>query len=98
MPIHSLRKLLGHQHLNTAQIYAWIYDQTLYRQFREAPAKLEDLVNDEWPQTRTRIPVREEIEVAEAFGIYAFTKLLKITTQLYPADYIESTPFTLVAM
>jgi site-specific recombinase XerD len=57
MPIHSLRKLLGHQYLNTTQIYARIYDQTLYRQFREATARLEDLADDEWPQTITSAPV-----------------------------------------
>ncbi len=41
MPIHSLRKLLGHQHLNTTQLYARIYDETLYKQFTEAMSKLE---------------------------------------------------------
>ena len=66
MPIHSLRKLLGHQHLNTTQIYARIYDQTLYRQFREATARLENLAVDEWPQTITGAPVRAEKEAAEA--------------------------------
>jgi len=65
MPIHSLRKLLGHQHLNTTQIYARLYDQTLYRQFQEATARLEVLAVDEWPQTSTRAPVRAQMEVAE---------------------------------
>lgn len=46
MPIHSLQKLLGHEHLNTTQVYAQIYDQTLYRQFREATARLEGLALD----------------------------------------------------
>jgi len=66
MPIHSLRKLLGHQHLNTTQIYARIYDQTLYRQFREATDRLEGLAVDGWPQTITGAPMRAEKEVAEA--------------------------------
>jgi integrase/recombinase XerD len=51
MPIHSLQKLLGHEHLNTTQVYARIYDQTLYRQFREATARLDGLAAREWQQT-----------------------------------------------
>ena len=41
MPIHSLRKLLGHQHLNTTQIYARVYDQTLHEQFQSAMSRVE---------------------------------------------------------
>jgi integrase/recombinase XerD len=65
MPIHSLRKLLGHQHLHTTQIYARIYDQTLYRQFQEATARLEGLAADGWPQTITGAPVQAEMDVTE---------------------------------
>jgi site-specific recombinase XerD len=64
MPIHSLRKLLGHQHLNTTQIYARIYDQTLYRQFREATARLDGLAASEWQQMIRTAPVEAEVEVA----------------------------------
>ena len=67
VPIHSLRKLLGHQHLNTTQIYARLDDQTLYRQFREATARLEGLAVDGWPKTITGAPLRAEKEVAEVF-------------------------------
>jgi integrase/recombinase XerD len=66
MPIHSLRKLLGHKHLNTTQAYARIYDQTLYRQFREAAARLEGLAVDDWPQSSTGASLRLEREVTEA--------------------------------
>ena len=41
IPIRSLRKLLGHQHLNTNQVYARIYDETLYEQFKTAMSRLE---------------------------------------------------------
>lgn len=40
MPIHALRKLLGHQYLDTTQIYAQVYDETLYQQFQEAMAEV----------------------------------------------------------
>ena len=65
MPIHSLQKLLGHEHLNTTQIYARLYDQTLYRQFREATARLEALAVDEWPQTFGHRSVLADLEVAK---------------------------------
>jgi hypothetical protein len=68
MPIHSLQKLLGHEHLNATQIYARLYDQTLYRQFREATARLEGLAADNWPQPLVSDPVRAEMEVAEALS------------------------------
>ena len=61
MPIHSLQKLLGHEHLNATQIYARIYDQTLYRQFREATSRLDGLAADEWPQTIATALVRAEM-------------------------------------
>jgi site-specific recombinase XerD len=49
MPIHSLRKLLGHQHLNQTQLYAQIYDETLYQQFSQAMAHLEAIEVENWP-------------------------------------------------
>ena len=64
MPIHSLQKLLGHEHLNNTQIYARLYDQTLYRQFREATARLESVAVDDWPETIAAAPVPAEMEVA----------------------------------
>jgi len=38
---HSLKKLLGHQILNTTPIYARVIDETLYKQCQEAMALLE---------------------------------------------------------
>jgi site-specific recombinase XerD len=49
MPIHSLPKLLGRQYLNTTQIYARIYDKTLYEQFKTAMSRLEAIPVDDWP-------------------------------------------------
>jgi hypothetical protein len=52
------------QHLNTTQVYARIYDQTLYRQFREATARLDGLAASEWQQMIRTAPVEAEVEVA----------------------------------
>ncbi len=59
MPIHSLRKLLGHQYLNT-QVYARIYDETLYEQFKAAMSHLEAITVDDWPGVDIGVPVLTE--------------------------------------
>ena len=56
MPIHSLRKLLGHQRLDTTQLYAQIYDETLYQQFKEAMARLEAIAVEDWPGLDWPVP------------------------------------------
>ena len=66
MPFHSLQKLLGHEHLNATQNYAWLYDQTLYRQFREVTALLKGLAAGGWLKTLAGPPGRTEMEVAYA--------------------------------
>ena len=66
MPIHSLQKLLGHEHLNATQISARFCDQPLYRQFREATARLEGHTIDERPGKITSAPGRAELEIAES--------------------------------
>ena len=50
-PISSIQKLLGHRRLNDTQVYAQIYDQTLYRQFQEAISSLEAIPIDHWPMS-----------------------------------------------
>ncbi len=61
MPIHSLRKFLGHQHLNTTQIYARIYDETLYEQFKAAMSRLEAIAVHDWPVVDVREPALAEM-------------------------------------
>lgn len=61
MPIHSLCKLLGHQHLNTTQIYARIYDETLYEQFKAAMSRLEAIAVHDWPVVDVREPALAEM-------------------------------------
>jgi len=41
--------LLGHHHLNTTQVYARIYDETLYEQFKTAMSSLEAIEVNDWP-------------------------------------------------
>lgn len=52
MTIHSLRKLLGHQNLGTTQVYVRIYDETLYRQFKEALSYLDGIEVDAYLVSR----------------------------------------------
>jgi integrase/recombinase XerD len=59
MPIHSLRKMLGHRHLNTTRLYARIYDETLHEQFKEAMSSLETIPVENWPRV-TVAPALEE--------------------------------------
>jgi site-specific recombinase XerD len=61
IPIHSLQRLLGHQHLNTTQIYARIYDETLYTQFKGAMSRLEAIAVDDWPRVERSKPVLKEL-------------------------------------
>ena len=60
MPITSLRKILGHERLSTTQIYAHIYDETLYQQFRDVMSCLEAIAVNDWPR-----PVPDQPEVVE---------------------------------
>ena len=44
----------------TAQIYARIYDQTLYEQFKTAMSRLEAIAVDDWPGVDISVPVLAE--------------------------------------
>ena len=57
-------KLLGHQHLNTTQLYVRIYDETLYKQFKAAISSLEAIAVDDWP-VRETIPLKSTQENVE---------------------------------
>ena len=63
MPIASLQKLLGHKHLSTTQIYAQIYDETLYKQFSAAMSDLEAIAVEDWPRP---VVISSEIEPADS--------------------------------
>jgi site-specific recombinase XerD len=41
VPITSLQKLMGHDHLSTTQIYTHVYDETVERDYRQAMARLQ---------------------------------------------------------
>jgi site-specific recombinase XerD len=56
LPIHSLRRLLGHKYLTSTQRYAHVYDETLYRQFQEAMSQLEPIAVEDWPGTQ-KVPL-----------------------------------------
>lgn len=64
MPIHSLRKLLGHQHLNITLLYARIYDETLYEQFKTAMSQLEAIPVDDWPNGATLVEAEQDGQTA----------------------------------
>jgi hypothetical protein len=60
-PIHSLRRLLGHQQLDTTLIYAHIYDETVYEHFKAAMARLEAIEVYDWPGVETSEPILTQI-------------------------------------
>jgi hypothetical protein len=62
MPIHFLHRPLGHQRLDTTQIYAQIYDETLYLQFKEAMSRLEAIEVEDWPGVETSEPALMDAE------------------------------------
>ena len=53
MPIHSLKKLLGHRRLDATKLYTRIYDEPLYQQFEEAMSRLEAIEVNAWPSPKT---------------------------------------------
>ena len=56
-----LRKLLEHRYLNTTQVYARIYDETLLERFKTAMSRLEAIAVDDWPGVDVGKPALAEI-------------------------------------
>jgi len=61
VPITSLQKLLGHDHLSTTQIYARVYDTTVERDYRQAMERLQGAnaiaLPAEWFQRPVPVPL-----------------------------------------
>ena len=55
MPILSLQKFLGHQHINQTLLYARVYDETVYAQFTAAMHEVEAIRVADWPQAHAEI-------------------------------------------
>ena len=49
MAITALQKFLGHQNLNTTQLYARVHDETVRQQFLRAMSRLEAIAVSDWP-------------------------------------------------
>ncbi|MBI3941567.1 MAG: tyrosine-type recombinase/integrase [Chloroflexi bacterium] len=90
MPIHSLRKLLGHQYLNTTQVYASIYDETLHDQFQEAMARWEGLEVSVGLGTETWEPVWAEIETEERAELPVVNEGEYVHRDLVPVGFDNS--------
>ena len=49
MPVTSLQKLLGHQHISNTMIYARVHDETVKQQFSAAMSQIERIPALDWP-------------------------------------------------
>ena len=49
MPVTSLQKLLGHQHIGNTMIYARVHDETVKQQFSAAMHQIEGIPALDWP-------------------------------------------------
>lgn len=62
MGIELIRRLLGHRYLNSTQIYARVYDETVRSHFEAVMARIEGIPLDDWLQNLALPAVLPQVE------------------------------------
>lgn len=62
MGIELIRRLLGHRYLNSTQIYARVYDETVRSHFQAVMARIEGIPLDDWLQNLALPAVLPQVE------------------------------------
>ncbi len=51
---------MGHRSIDTTMLYAQLYDETLYLQFRDVMSQMESIAVEDWPQPQIALPIVAE--------------------------------------